>query len=186
MRPPLREDRRQVQGHADGATSAPRMRRLSAASDEQAAVGAEPERRGGVLAGRPREEGEGEGDDLNPDGEDEEPETAKLKLGEPAEAAAERKRERKRDGDGEELDHLRDLFRWVSDSEPRPRTTQRSRALTISGSNCVPAQRRTSARASVAELASRYVRSVVIASKASATRITREPRGMSSPARPSG
>ena len=62
----------------------------------------------------------------------------------------------------------------------------RQNASTTSGSNCVPAQRRSSSMASVSGIGSRYGRSVVMASKASQTDTMRAPSGISSPRRPSG
>ena len=62
--------------------------------------------------------------------------------------------------------------------------TARGRLLAICGSNWVPAQRSTSASASSRVSARRYGRSLVIASKASATASTRASSGISSPALP--
>src|SRR3954466_4545817 len=62
----------------------------------------------------------------------------------------------------------------------------RSNAHATAGSNCVPAQRRNSASARGAGIASRYGRSVVMALNASQTEQMRASMGMASPARPSG
>src|SRR6185437_8395449 len=54
-------------------------------------------------------------------------------------------------------------------------------ASTTRGSNCVPAQRRSSASASGGVMATRYERSVVIASNASQTQTIRAPIGIAPP-----
>lgn len=61
-----------------------------------------------------------------------------------------------------------------------------TRARTITGSKCAPAQRSSSARATGTGRARLYERVEVIASKASATATTRAGTGICSPASPYG
>ena len=61
-----------------------------------------------------------------------------------------------------------------------------SRALTMAGSNCVPAQRVNSCRAATGLRAFLYERTAVMTSKASATDTMRAPRDISSPESPNG
>ena len=72
------------------------------------------------------------------------------------------------------------------DRRAPPRSSTRSSAATVTGQNCVPALRRSSARAWSAESARRYGRSEVIACQASQTKQMRLASGTSSPASPSG
>ena len=69
---------------------------------------------------------------------------------------------------------------------PSPPLSPSATAATTSGSNCVPAQRRSSASATSSGRASRYGRSEVIACSASQTATIRAGRGIASPRRPSG
>jgi hypothetical protein len=70
-------------------------------------------------------------------------------------------------------------------SRIRPREMFR-KARTSRGSNCVPAQRAISDRASVALAGSLYERAEVITSNTSAIATMRPPKGISSPAIPRG
>ncbi len=65
-------------------------------------------------------------------------------------------------------------------------SSARTNVATTSGSNCVPAQRSSSATAAARLRARWYGRSVIMASKASQTKVMRASIGMSVPARPSG
>jgi len=60
------------------------------------------------------------------------------------------------------------------------------KALTIAGSNWLPAQRVSSVRAATGLIAFLYERTAVITSKASATETMRAPSEMSSPDNPNG
>src|SRR5262249_18363734 len=89
---------------------------------------------------------------------------------------------------------------WVqNDEEKQPRrgdtyavaarlkcSIDAQKALTRSGSDCDPAQRRISASASSTERPGRYGRFVVSASKESATAMRRAPSGMALPFSPPG